>query len=166
MILSLGNDRDRDPRTLFEALRMLLQHLPGTRVVVQSRSNLDAPPGVEVFSSLSGPRVRDLYREASVVVVATKQNLHVSGMTTVLEAMSSGRPVVLSGTPGAEDYVKHGETGYLVAPGQSSFLANAILDILSQQHLLERMGAAAAAHVRASHTEATMTRALAEVLRQ
>lgn len=164
-ILSLGNDRDRDPRTLFEALRLVLLDMPHARVVVQSRSQLEAPPGVEVFPSLSGPEIRDLYRQASVVVIATKHNLHVSGMTTVLEAMSTGRPVVMNMTPGAEDYVKHGATGYLVPPAQVPAMAGAILKILRNHETLAQMGAAAAAYVRASHTESTMARALADVIR-
>jgi glycosyltransferase involved in cell wall biosynthesis len=165
MVLSLGNDRDRDPATLFEAMRMVRSRLPHTRFVVQSQSGLPVPPGVEVIPRLTGPQVRELYAQATVVAVATRPNVHVSGMTTALEAMSTGRPVVLSATDGAADYVRDGNTGLLVPPGDPQAMADAVHGLLSQGDLLRDMGSAASAHVRASHSEDTMAAVLAGIAR-
>ena len=163
MVLSMGNDRDRDPATLFEAMRILHSELPDTRVVIQSRSVSTAPRGIELIRGLSGTEVKGLYAQASIVAVATRHNLHVSGMTTALEAMSMGRPVVLSRTPGAEDYVRDGSTGRLVLPGDAQAMAKAVVELLSEREILSKMGSAAAAHVRESHSESSMARALASI---
>ena len=163
MVLSMGNDRDRDPATLFEAMRILHSLLPDIRVVVQSRSVSTAPRGIELIRGLSGTEVKGLYAEASIVAVATRHNLHVSGMTTALEAMSMGRPVVLSGTPGAGDYVKDGRTGRLVLPGDAQAMADAMVELLSEREMLSTMGSAAAAHVRECHSESSMARRLASI---
>lgn len=165
MVLSMGNDRDRDPATLFEAMRIVRSQLPETRLVVQSRAGLASPAGVELIQRLSGRQVRELYTQASVVAIATKPNLHVSGMTTALEAMSVGRPVVLSHTEGAADYVREGVTGRLVAPGDPKAMANAILKLLSERELLRTMSNAAAAHVQRHHSETTMASALVRIAR-
>ena len=165
MVLSMGNDRDRDPATLLRAMSILRARMPDVRVVIQSRSVTTAPSGIEVIQRLSGSEVKDLYAQASVVAVATRQNLHVSGMTTALEAMSMGRPVVLSGTPGAEDYVRNGRTGRLVAPGDAHAMADAVAELLGEPTLLAGMGTAAAAHVRRSHSESVMSQALAAIAR-
>lgn len=165
MVLSLGNDRDRDPATLFKAMSILHAKMPNVRVVIQSRSITTAPDGIELIQRLSGPEVKELYSQASIVAVATRHNLHVSGMTTALEAMSMGRPVVLSGTPGAEDYVRDGRTGRLVLPGNAHAMADAVADLLVDPELLAGMGTAAAAYVRQSHSESAMSRTLAAIAR-
>lgn len=163
MVLSMGNDRDRDPATLFEAMRILRYQMPETRVVVQSRAASAAPYGIEVTPRLTGPEVKRLYAQSSVVAIATRHNLHVSGMTTALEAMSMGRPVVLSATPGASDYVQDGTTGRLVLPGDPQAMADAVVELLMDRELLAGMGAAAAAHVREFHTESAMAKILAAI---
>lgn len=165
MVLSLGNDRDRDPTTLFEAIRLIQSRLPGTRFVVQSQSGLPVSPGVEVIPRLTGPQVRELYAQATVVAVATRPNMHVSGMTTALEAMSTGRPVILSATDGAADYVQDGITGRLVPPGDPQAMADAVQGLLSQEDLLRDMGSEASAYVREAHSQDTMAAVLADIAR-
>jgi hypothetical protein len=48
--------------------------------------------------------LRDRYRAFSVIAVALRPNLHVSGITTALEAKATGRPLVITDTPGMADY--------------------------------------------------------------
>ncbi|MEV7648992.1 glycosyltransferase family 4 protein [Arthrobacter sp. NPDC089319] len=162
-VLSLGNDRDRDPTTLLTALRQVKEALPDTRIVVQAPGNLRLPEGFDSLDRLTGPQVRALYAEASLVAIATRPNLHVSGMTTALEAMSTGRPVVLSATGGVEDYLLDGETGRLVRPGAPGDMATAVIELLTNQSEMQRMSSAAAAYVRKEHTQRTMAAAFAEI---
>jgi glycosyltransferase involved in cell wall biosynthesis len=61
--------------------------------------------------------LRDLYAESSVVVVPLYENDFQAGVTTILEAMAMGKPVVVTGTQGQSDIIDDGYNGLYVAPG-------------------------------------------------
>lgn len=63
--------------------------------------------------------------------------------TVVIEAMVSGRPVVASRIGGMPDMVVDGETGYLVPPGDTTALREAIERLLADPSQREQMGRAA-----------------------
>lgn len=130
LVVSVGNDRHRDWGTLLEAFALLRSRRPGTRLEVVTAAPLPALTGLTVHPRLRHDELRDLYARASVVALPTLDNLHVSGMTAALEAQASARPVVLSGTPGAEDYVRDGTCGHLVPPGDAAALASRVQDVL------------------------------------
>lgn len=161
LVLSLGVDRHRDHATLLRALGVVAAERPGTRVVVQGPEGLEAPAGVEVVQRMPHHELRDLYRRASVVVVATHENLHVSGMTVALEAAATARPMVLSRTPGVEGYVVDGVTGRTPAVGDVDGVAAAVDALLGDPALARTMGLAARAKVEAEHTTAAMAARLA-----
>lgn len=160
LVASVGGDRDRDAVTLFAALEEVVARMPGVRCVVQSGSSVPAPPGVEVVAHLPHVEVRELYARASVVAVATRPNLHVSGMTVSLEAMSTGRPVVLSDHPGVGDYVADGRTGLLARPGDPGAMADRILDLLDDPAAAAAMGGRGRAAVEERFTTRAMCGAL------
>jgi len=58
----------------------------------------------------------------------------------MIEAMSSGKPVVATNSGGQVDIVDDGETGYLVKPRSSTALAEAVIKLLNDRELLKRMG--------------------------
>jgi phosphatidylinositol alpha-1,6-mannosyltransferase len=69
--------------------------------------------------------------------------LDVEGLGIVyLEASAVGRPVVAGDSGGAPDAVRDGETGYVVAGRDVPALAERIIELLSDQALAARMGAA------------------------
>ncbi|WP_309102944.1 glycosyltransferase family 4 protein [Microbacterium sp.] len=139
-IVSVGNDRDRDPVTLYAALARLLSARPGTEAVVQTRSDLAPPQGVQVVRHVPHAELRDLYATASVVVVPTRPNLHASGMTVALEALATARPVVVTDTPGMHQYVSEGRTGHLVPPEDPAALALALLRLLDDREHAAELG--------------------------
>lgn len=140
LVLSAGVDRDRDHGTLFAALEEVHRARPEVELVVQAPGDARPPPGVRTVPRMSHAALRELYGRASVVVVATRPNLHVSGLTVTLEAMASGRPVVLTRTPGVEDYVEDGRTGLLGVVGDPSSVAERVLDLLADQDEAVLMG--------------------------
>lgn len=162
-IVSVGNDRDRDPQTLFRALAIVHDRRPDVDLVVQTDAP-DAPRGVRVVPRMSHGELRELYASASVVATATRPNLHVSGMTVTLEALATGRPVVNTATPGMEQYVRDGETGHLVPLGDADALAARLIDLLDDPRRRQEMGAAGRAEVEARFTTRHMCAALASVL--
>ena len=58
----------------------------------------------------------------------------------IVEAMAAGKPVVASRTGGIPDLVINGKTGYLVDPGDSKGLAEAINQLLENPALRKTMG--------------------------
>jgi glycosyltransferase involved in cell wall biosynthesis len=59
-----------------------------------------------------------------------------------MEAMASGLPAVCSAIGGLPEVVRHGETGYLVAPGDAEELHDRLAELLDDDALARRMGRA------------------------
>ncbi|MFD4422841.1 glycosyltransferase family 4 protein [Agromyces sp. NPDC058484] len=140
LVVSVGGDRDRDPETLFAALALLRRARPEVEIVVQSASAVDPPPGVVKVPRLSHVELRALYTRASVVAVATRPNLHVSGLTVSLEAMATGRPVVITESPGMDDYLHDGSTAVFVPSRRPEDLFLGMVRLLDDPAGAEQMG--------------------------
>ncbi|MBW4473859.1 MAG: glycosyltransferase family 4 protein [Stenomitos rutilans HA7619-LM2] len=67
-----------------------------------------------------------LYRDADLVVVSLFQGDASSGITTLMEAMACGRPVIATQTNGLADYLQTPGTVIPIAPGDSNGLKAAI----------------------------------------
>jgi glycosyltransferase involved in cell wall biosynthesis len=67
---------------------------------------------------------------------------------TLLEAMMTGLPVVVSNAGGNPEIVRHGREGLLVARQSSEGFAAALLRLLDDEELARRLGRAAADRVR------------------
>lgn len=160
LVLSLGIDRDRDIATLYRALARVREHFPAARLLVQTTASLPAPDGVEVIGRMAHQELAELYGLASVVVVATRPNLHVSGMTVALEAMASSRPVVLTATAGMSDYVHDDIDGFTVAPGDHDAFADRIVALLKDPGLAEEFGRNGRSRVAEQHDTSAMVSAL------
>ena len=65
--------------------------------------------------------------------------------TVVCEAMSRGKPVIGTAPGGHTDMIVHGESGFLIAPGDVDALADAMQSLISDDELRERMGRSARA---------------------
>ena len=70
----------------------------------------------------------------------------------VLEAMSSGLPVVATRIAGSEELVLDGETGFLVPTENVDALRDALQTILTDSFLCQKMGAASRLHVEQNYT--------------
>jgi glycosyltransferase involved in cell wall biosynthesis len=64
---------------------------------------------------------------------------------TVVEAAGCGTPSIASDSPGLQDSVRHGETGFLVPHGDEAALAARMLELAGNPRLVARLGAAARA---------------------
>ncbi len=117
--------------------------------------NLARGKDVEFLETVSDDDLPRLYRAAEVFVLPSVErtcygrDIRVSELLglSVLEAMASGTPVVASAVGGVPEIVRHGETGFLVAPGDVSGLRERIAQLLSDQHLARRVGDNAREHV-------------------
>ena len=83
------------------------------------------------------------------------------------EAQAMGRQAIAADHGGARETVRHGETGWLVPPGDADALAHAIRQALAASPAeRERMAAAGQAHVRCNFTLDGMCSATLDVYRE
>jgi glycosyltransferase involved in cell wall biosynthesis len=112
-IAALGNDMHRDWHTLIAAFGGLGNY----NVAIASGSVphrlIDKAKNFTLWKVKTVSDLTALYHWADVVVVPTRENLHASGITVVLEAILSGLPVICSDTGGMRAYFCEGEIRYV-----------------------------------------------------
>ena len=86
------------------------------------------------------PELSQLYRDADAVVVTLVPNVYAAGITTMVEGMASGRPVIVTRTEGLEGYLDDDDALTLVPPGDADALRRAILSLLGSRDQAEAMG--------------------------
>ena len=125
MVLANGNDRHRDWGLLAEVARKL----PDVAFEVISFSDAvlarEWPPNARARSALQTEVLGDLYARASVVAIPLHENLHASGCTVAIEAVSAGVPIVATRAGGIDEYTQDGATT-LVPVGDADAFAAAI----------------------------------------
>lgn len=168
LVVGAGNDRHRDHALLVEAMTRVQSRAPRPppRLELATQSPIRVPAGLGVrHPYLSHVEMRALYARAEVVAVAVTPNLHVSGMSVLLEAMACGRPVVATDTPGMSEYVADRETGLLVPPGDADALAEALSSLLAEPERARELGRAGRRAIESAFTTSQLASRLADVFR-
>ena len=101
-----------------------------------------------------------LFRSAEIVVCMP---WHDMPGTTAIEAMASGRPVVVAGVGELLDVVIEGTTGVFVPPQDPVALAHALRDLLDDPIRLEGFGLAALERVDVRHTWKVVAQQLSDL---
>jgi rhamnosyl/mannosyltransferase len=135
-------------------LLQALQGLPGVRLVVVGEGPMRGTWEAESQALGLGDRVHfvgevpeeDLpayYHACDLFVLPADQRSEAFG-AVLLEAMASGRPVVSTELGTGTSWVnRHGETGWVVPPGDPEALRAAIQHLLGDEALRQRLGEAA-----------------------
>ncbi|HLG09031.1 MAG TPA: glycosyltransferase family 4 protein [Gaiellaceae bacterium] len=133
---------------LAEAWRLAAPRVPGATLRVVGNGTLRSVPERLVSNlpeqarwteRLATPDVAQALDEATVLVLPSRSE----GLgRVVVEAFCRGRGVVASRVGGIPDLVTDGKTGLLVAPGDAHALADALVRVLTDRALAERLGAA------------------------
>ncbi|MFL5656162.1 MAG: glycosyltransferase family 4 protein [Ktedonobacteraceae bacterium] len=103
--------------------------------------SMDCPANVFVFKNWPRDAVMEAWRRSILALLPSVGPE--SCPTVVMEAMSTGRPVIASRIGGLVDLVADGESGLLVEPDDPSVLRQAIEQLLADPDLRGRMGQAA-----------------------
>ena len=108
LIIAAGSE-NRDYGTLIEAVRGLdvdVEIASGSHWARAQASATDLPPNVRfLIETLSFADLRTLYAKAAAIVVPLEPVNNQSGITTILEAMSMAKPVIVTATPGQREAV-------------------------------------------------------------
>ena len=122
-------------------------HLP-EREYPRLLQNMAANRDVRFLGPVADGALPALYREAAVLVLPSVhrtcygryvETSELLGLV-VLEAMASGTPVVCSAVGGLPEIVQHGQTGFLVEPGNVDELRERLAELLRNAALARRMG--------------------------
>lgn len=138
-IVSVGDDIGRDFATLAEATGDL-----DRQVIIKASRHPPTLSGKNVrviTERLSHIALRSLYVDASVVVVPTRHTPNACGVSTILEASASARPLVVTDNPGIRDFIVPGETCLVVPTGDPMALREAISRLLVEPETCSRLAA-------------------------
>ncbi|MDX1517340.1 MAG: TIGR03088 family PEP-CTERM/XrtA system glycosyltransferase [Woeseiaceae bacterium] len=152
----------KDPLNLVEAfialrregLQVRLHMIGDGELLARARERL-REERVEDDAWLPGSRddIPELLRDMDLFVLGS---LREGISNTVLEAMSSGLPVVASDTGGNRELVESGVNGMLVPPGDRQALAAAIRDYVQRPECRQRHGSASRDRVLSRYALTTM----------
>lgn len=131
------------------ALREIVKVLPKVKLIVvgineKNRErlyliikNLGIQDNVILIASVPNYRMPIYYSAADVVLVPSlSENFPV----VALEAMSSGKPVIASKVGGIPELVSNNKNGFLVRPGNVEQIVEALLLLLENKSLRNKMG--------------------------
>jgi glycosyltransferase involved in cell wall biosynthesis len=158
LILYVGNseDRNKGARYLIEALAQLQddQRDYQLALVDQKRENLKLVPRlvqeyglssrVHFTGRLPTEQLVRLYNQAEIVV---SPSLYEGFGLPAAEAMSCGAPIIATTGGAFPEIIDHDENGWLVPPGDSKALADAIRLLMDDWTLRERLSAHGRQHV-------------------
>lgn len=156
IVLSVGRLVPRKGhKTLLAAFARVLTRWPTAQWVVVGRgpeqqaiatgaAALGIRDRVHLLGYVEAVRLTELYRAAAVfALLPTESEDDAEGFGIVfLEAGSHGLPVVATHSGGIGDAVSHGQSGILIAPGDETAAASAIVSLLHDPALRTRMGLA------------------------
>lgn len=141
-IIGSGGLEQRDYRTLAKATQDLDVDVKVSAVSPNAQVYKDTFPEV-LPANMSCDyydwrNLRQLYRNADVVVVSLKDHSYQAGFTTLFEAMACRRPVVMTRTPGLAE--KFADAGIItgVQPGNAEAMKQAIRHLLEHPDLAEQ----------------------------
>ena len=97
------------------------------------------PANVQI-RKFSQYELRQLYADARFMVMPLQNVEFQAGVTAILEAMAMERAVICSRTPGQTDVVVEGETGLYVPPNDAITLRKAIVYLLTNADVAQRLG--------------------------
>ena len=102
---------------------------------------------------------------AAADVVVCSSHFESYGMVNI-EAMASAKPVVSTNRGGPSETIIHGETGFLVPPGDAPALARHVIQLLHDPSLRQRIGAAGRARVEAQFSVHAMAAHYTRIVEQ
>lgn len=149
-------------RHFVEAAALVVREVPDARFVIAGEGELRGALeqqirhlGLDKHVLLAGfrPDVLSLHKAFDLFVMSSVTE----GLgTSLLDAMACGRPVVATTAGGMPEVVQDGKTGILVPPRDHQAMAHAIVRLLQDESLRQRMGAAGLSLVNAQFSAERM----------
>ncbi|MCH8064173.1 MAG: glycosyltransferase family 4 protein [Chloroflexi bacterium] len=104
------------------------------------QSRVKVPDKVKFVNCATPEKMRDLYAQASLVVVPLRPVNMQAGSLVIYESMAMGKAVVATANGGNVDIIEDGETGYYVPPEDHEALRDVICSLLDNPEETKRTG--------------------------
>ncbi|MCJ7533579.1 MAG: glycosyltransferase family 4 protein [Anaerolineales bacterium] len=173
LLLSVGRLTDQKGHIyLVDAMPYVLSHFPDALVLLAGDGSTRQGLEERVRELGIGGAVRFLGTRSDIPALLAAADLFVlpsisEGMpNALLEAMGMGVPVVAFFLGCVEEIVTHGETGYLVFPGDARALGEAIVSLLENLDLRMRLGKAGRELVEKKYTLEQMCESYERIFKQ
>ena len=147
LFFSGGFSIQKGAKVVEESLPFIVRRHPDVCVIIAGKPThiMDLPADLAAHVRYLGHVRHALlprhYAAADVFIFPTVQN---EGFpNSVLEAMASGLPVVISRIPGIEEYIQHGRNGIVVPKYDAEAFAQAVCGLLDDKKRRASLGAAA-----------------------
>ena len=143
-LLFVGGDFPRKGGdTLLEAFGRLPPNLAHLTIVTKTQDIGNTSPSITVRHDIqpNSEALLQLYSNADLFVFPTRGDCL---PLAVMEALTSGLPVVTTTVGALPEAVTHGETGWIVPPNDPAALADALQMLAGDAKLLQRLSGAAA----------------------
>ncbi|MDD4290023.1 MAG: glycosyltransferase family 4 protein [Patescibacteria group bacterium] len=145
-ILSVGRDNGRDYKTLVEAVK----DLSIQTIIVCSKKNIEnldgkIPSNIKILFDIDYLSLRDLYKNARLVVIPAKSDNHLdgsdcSGQTAMLEAMACGKTVLATYRRSLDDYLVNNINSIVIDPENPEIMRKKIKEIFNDKQKLKKIG--------------------------
>ncbi len=117
--------------------------------------SLEVESHIHFSGSIPWDEVPEFLASGDIFVLPSIRDKYgnIDGLPNVLlEAMSSGKPVIASDIPGVKAIITHGRTGFLVPSGDSNELSRAIIELVENPSLRKTLGDAACLSIHEHYT--------------
>ena len=159
-------------RHLIEAAALVVRQVPDARFVIAGEGELRPAleraireHRLEKHVLLAGfrPDVLSLHKAFDIFVMSSVTE----GLgTSLLDAMACGTPIVATTAGGIPEVVVEGQTGFLVAPRDHEAMAGALVKLLKDEDLRQRMGNAGLVRARRKFSAERMVQETLRVYRR
>lgn len=124
--------------TFLRSIPEILAANPDTAFIIAGGGDISTLQGMNGEVHFLGARsnIPEIMKDLNVLVMASQREAF--GLVTV-EAMAAGTPVVATNTGGTVEIITDGETGLLFPPGDPIKLAQAVIKVLTDDKLAERL---------------------------
>lgn len=139
-ILFVGKEFSRKGGyVLLEAFKLVREVLPEAKLVVVGTNISIKDAGVINAGLVKSEAMPEFYKKASLFVMPT---LREPFGLAYLEAMAYGLPCVGTNIEAVPEIIEDGITGFIVSPLDPAVLAEKLIVLLGDQHLMRKMGRA------------------------
>ena len=139
-------------RYFLEAASIVLKEIPEVKFLIvgyifknagKDNSLLEVAKKLRITDNVvfAGER-SDIPKLLSMMDISVLSSLSEGFSNTILESMAAGKPVIATNVGGNPEVVVDDETGLLVPPANSEMLAKAMLRLLKNKELAQKMGKA------------------------
>tara|TARA_Y100000590_G_scaffold470726_2_gene668712 strand:- start:25948 stop:26967 length:1020 start_codon:yes stop_codon:yes gene_type:complete len=160
-ILSVGNDHNRDFKTLVSALADSYKLKIVTRLQVPDHKN------IEVLNGISNDELRELYQKSALVVAPSKYiETESSGLSVTLQSMSCGSAVVASRSYAMEEIFKDGQNIFFYQAENHEELKVMVDQLFQNKHKILECGKSARKRVHETYNCSNMSKTLDSIFKE